>query len=82
MENGLESSEGKYFSFQTTHLVKLKIPGKNPTMPVGRKIGRRICLDSLALNECAEKNYRKIHRPDGKITCSGACQGTINRFNL
>ena len=64
------------------HLVKIKIPGKSPTMPVGRKIGRRICLDSLALNDYAAKNYRKIYRPYGRINCSGACEGTINIFNL
>ena len=53
------------------HLVKIKIPGKSPTMPLGRKIVSIICLDSIALNEYAEKKYRKCIDPTGGLPVVG-----------
>ena len=35
-EHGWESTESRYWRCQTTHLLKIKIPGQIPPMPVGR----------------------------------------------
>ena len=65
------------------HHLKIKIPGKIPPIPAGRLTQREEnFITSTALNECADKRYRKYIDPIGGLTTLGLIDGLSIEFNL